>query len=91
VTPFEYLVKERTLSNEEMATILCNLSSPFAKSALKKAIAKGDFKVWGKVVTLSGKVSPCEGIKGMDENTLRGPESSSWYKLKEHPFIEVCS
>lgn len=89
-TVFEGIAKEVELTEEQLTTIPCNLGGAHAKFAMKRAIKRGDFKIWSNSASLNGKVPKCVGLIGVGEAELRTAQEFSWYKLRDHPSIEVC-
>jgi hypothetical protein len=89
-TPLEGTVSETALSPEQLATIPCNAAGSFSQFALKQAIKQEDLALWSRAAVWNAKVPACSGVKGVDETEIQGVQGLSWYKLRDHPNIEVC-
>jgi hypothetical protein len=80
------------LDESQKGVLGCDLSTEYAKFAMKAAIVYADDEVWRKPVSLRDSLPPCKGLVGVDEEELQDLEEDSppWYHHRVHPSIEVC-
>lgn len=83
------------LTEEQKTTVICDLATPYSKSAMEVAILQHDLQSWRSAVGIAGKVGSCLGRKGVSEEDWEKKVSefgslAQWYHINNYPTIEIC-
>ncbi|KAH8812216.1 hypothetical protein F5884DRAFT_820181 [Xylogone sp. PMI_703] len=83
------------LTDQQLGTSPCDLSTLISQMAMELAARKVDFELWRNTVAYSGKLNACSGARGVAEEDLATEKEklgdlANWYCLTACPTIEVC-